>query len=238
MQFVTIEEVRASENCGCVNSDEPSDELLEEMIDAASDVLALISGGVVMGRREVTVRPCGEGACGACLCCGLDGIPLWGPNPVVSEVRIDGDILAVEDYGMHYTRGGDFLVRLGTGARPPSWPRTQDLWKPNTEDHTFSITFEYGLYLDWLATQAALELVCDFATLSSKKKNALPKGTTNATMGNVTVMIDDRVARLRAGEAGPITAEFLSVYAPYGRAPSAVWAPELDYGWSMSVVTQ
>jgi hypothetical protein len=233
--FTTMAAVRASETCGCVNESEPSDAELQEIIDAASDVLALATGGIVTGRTEFTVRPCGRGYCQPCACCGLEGIPLPGEDPVVSEVKIDGDILNASDYALHRTRQGWNLVRVGPDDPPASWPQWQKLWRADTEDDTFSITYISGIHIDWIIEAAAIELTCDLALAEERKPRVIP-GARAVSQGGVTISLAERAERLRSGDSGPAVQRFLSIYAPDGRAPSLVWAPELDQGWELHVI--
>lgn len=239
-QWTSLAAVRAAGQCGCITDTTPDDAALDLLIDQASDVLSLATSGKVTGRREVSVRPCRSCYCGSCECCELDGVPLWGPNPVIDEVKVDGDVLDPAGYGVMQRREGWYLVKVATSAtRPTSWPASQDLWRPDTEDRTFSITYTYGVPIDWLGQQAAIETVCDFASIDKAKTNALPRGTVSANMGGVQLSLQDRILAFNNGRdantLGPMTAQFLSAYAPDGRARAEVWAPELEAGWTFTV---
>lgn len=237
--FTSVEAVRADGNCGCVTWDDPSDEELLVMIDQASDILAQMTQGQYLGRATVKVRPCREGCWDACPCCSLDGVPLWGPDPVVTQVRIDGDVLDPATYTIHQSRSMYRLVKVALGERPSSWPSWQVLWRPDTEDGTFSITYSYGPYVDWLVDRAAVELVCYFANVDSKKKNAMPKGAVSLSYNSTSVSLEERRLTLRGGanadtvSIGEQMSAFLALYAS---PRAAVWAPELDEGWTMHVV--
>lgn len=241
-QFVTIADVRGDENCGCVTDDSPSDADLGILIDQASDALTILSGGKVFGRRTIPARFTRERPFRECGCgCGLDGIALEGPDPVVSEVKIDGTALAVSEYGLHSGKDGhSYLVRQATGDRPDSWPSTQSAWRPDTEDDTFVVTYTYGVHIDWIIERAAMALVCDFAADDIERTNQLQPGTTTATLGGVSVglgtgpTLQERMARMEAGVLDSAVNRFLSVHAPSGRRPSEVWAPELET-WSYFV---
>lgn len=241
-QFTTLEAVRDASDCGCVNAAEPDDDTLDEMIDRASDELCRLSWGRVYGRQEVTFRPCREGCWDyGCGCgCDLDGVPLRGPDPTVSQVKIDGDVLATEFYGIHESMAGYFLVRRATGStRPPSWPSWQHLWQPDTEDDTFSITQEYGVHVDGVIEQACIELVCYYARQDQVRKNLLGKGTISANYNSTSVSLEERRLTTRGGvnadtsAVGPRMEEFLAMW---GGPRSHVWAPELSNGWTMHVV--
>ena len=189
-QFTTAERIE-SHGCTCT-----VDELthagydLDDIIDAASDLVYLATGGAVTGRCETTVRPCATGcSCGrpgdACGCCRLDGIPLRGQAPIVSEVKIDGVALSETAYGVM----DGTLVRVSIADRPPSWPRRQALWREDTEEGTFSITYEHGV-LPFVAVMAATELACDLAAGSVGQASHLPPGTVGALMDGVSVTIE------------------------------------------------
>lgn len=240
-QFTTQEAVRASSDCGCVNASEPSEDALDEMIDRASDELCRLSWGRVYGRQEVTLRPCRTGCWTDCGCgCTLDGIPLWGPSPEVSQVKINGDVIATNLYAIHESISGYFLVRrTADGTRPQSWPSWQDLWRPDTDDHTMSITYEYGVFIDGVIEQACIELVCYYARQDQVKKNQLGKGTIAANYNNTNVSLEERRLTQR-GQAnadtdavGPRMSEYLAMW---GGPRNHVWAPELDNGWTMHVI--
>lgn len=239
--FTTAEAVRATSDCGCITADDPTDEALEVLIDTASDELCRLSWGRVYGRQETTVRPCRTGCWDTCGCgCTLDGVPLWGPDPDVSVVKINGAVLATNLYGIHESIAGYHLVRLSiNGIRPPSWPSWQELWRPDTENHTFSIKYEYGVHIDRVIERAAIELVCYYSRQEDVKKNLLGKGTVSANYNATTVTLEERRLTQRGNanadteSVGPRMSEFLTIW---GGPRSHLWAPELDGGWTMHVV--
>jgi len=242
-QLVSIATVRASENCGCVTDASPNDTDLGVLIDQASDALAVLSNGKVFGRQTSTFYPCriAQTRCGCDCGCGLDAIPLDVKDPVIGQVKIDGVVLAASEYGLHTSRDGRWnLVRVATGDRPTSWPSSQSMWRPDSEDDTFSITVTYGEHTEWIIEQAALELVCDFASEDIVKSNQVSAGATSANVGGVNISfgsgytLAERLERLQAGDLGPAVTRFMSVYAPAGRRVSEVWAPELET-WGMTV---
>jgi hypothetical protein len=238
-QFTSAEAVRSAQNCGCVNADEPDDDTLEALIDQASDVLVRLSNGRVVGRRTVTVRPCRNGCWDCCPCCNLDSVPLWSPDPVVSEVKIDGVAMSSADYAVHQSRYGFGLVKVGTGLhRPTSWPSWQSLWRPDTEDNTFSITYTYGEHIEWVIEKAAIELVCYFAQQDQLKKNQLQKGAVSANYNATTVTLEERLATARGADRQTAVGSAMEqMFAVYGQGPvSTAWSPELDNGWSFHVI--
>lgn len=236
--FTTADAVRES-GCSCITEVDPSDDVLEDLIDQASDELTRLSMGRVYGRREVTVRYCRDACYISCACgCGLDGLPLWGPDPVVSAVRIDDETLATSAYTIHEHRGGYFLVRTSSdGIRPPSWPSWQEMWRPLGQDNTFAVTYEYGVHVDRTIEQAAIELVCYYVSQLQKKRNQLPKGTVSASYNNVSLSLRERQLDPDGkGADGVAVGEKMSEFAAFWAGPrSTFWSPELDNGWSMVV---
>lgn len=237
-QFTSADAVRES-GCSCITEADPSDDVLDDLIDQASDELCRLSMGRVYGRTQTTVRPCRDTCYESCGCgCGLDAVPLWGPDPVVSAVTIDGETIDTNLYTIHERRGGYYLVRVsGDGVRPPSWPSWQDLWRPLSQDNTFSVTYEFGVHVDRTIEQAAIELVCYYVAQMQNKRNRLPKGTTTASYNNVSLSLRERqLAPDGSGADGAAVGEKMSEFAAFWGGPrSFFWSPELDNGWSLVV---
>lgn len=241
-QFTSLAAVRASAECACVTPDDPSDAVLGEMIDQASDMIVILSGGKVFGRRQVTIYPCatpsGYRPCGCCSGCALDAIPLGDMDPVVNSVQIDGTVLGSDTYTLHRDRVGWNLVREHATLAPNGWPSSQSMWRNGALDDTFSVTYTHGVHIDWIIERAAIELVCDFAQADIRDANALPRGATTANMGGVNVgtnraALQLRLDRLDTSALGPAMTRMLSIYAPDGRHRSEVYAPELE-PWTMT----
>jgi hypothetical protein len=221
--FLTPEDLRC--DCALQHIDTAA------LIDAVSDLLFQASGGIMSGRTETTVRPCavdcscGAYSCSECVCCIMDRIPLLGPNPVVSSVKIDGVVLDPDSYAI---MDGVYLVQVASGpAAPQPWPASQHLWRPDTEAGTFSITYTHGLAIDFLAKSAAVELTCYIAKEMSSNTLLDPYAATASYEGLTLTRDPD------AAESAGFTqlSRFLKTYAPGIR--SAVWSPELDEGWVM-----
>ncbi len=236
-QLVTIEQVRASENCACITEGDLSDDELNDLIDAVSDAIARITGMRISGRRQLVARPCRIDY-HLCTCCSLDGVPLGDNDPVVDLVKINGDTLDPATYELHRTLiGWNLVKRSSDNFRPSSWPSAQSLWKPDTEDDTFAIYFTEGIYIDdHVITIAALEIICDWASDGWRTSNSLEEGIISANLGGVTVQVDsDRFARIRLGLLGPMTARLMGLFVPGGASPSTVWAPEMLDGWDLHI---
>lgn len=234
----------------CCNVETSSPALFDVVAEQASDLLFNLSGRIYAGEcGPRTVRPscdscyCGYqvlsrgyvigpwdwgyplALCDSCLVsCAPSTIKLAGdPIREVSEVKIDGDVVPDDEYALV---NGRFLQRLWDER----WPIAQDLTLPDTEDHTFSITYTYGQDPPALGRAAAAQLACEIYKECNGDGCALPKGTTRLTRQGVTI---DKLAftawTFREGRWAtglPLVDAFLSGANPAGlqRRP-VVWAP-------------
>lgn len=215
--------------CECGNLTEAE---LTEMIDQASDIIAIITGGKVSGRCTDTVRPCnGSFSCGcAARSCGCSpaGITLRGPFPTITSVKIDG--LAFIDYAIV---DGSILVRTDG----PGWPGGQDITKPSTEPGTFEIVYEYGLETSTLAKRAAAEIVCSFIRSGPQDTRKPHPNTRSMSIAGVTIGLDQMAQEIkRRAFMMPDVIRLLTVYAPDGPTPAFVYSPELEDGWKLHTV--
>lgn len=200
---------------------------IDDIIDAASDFVYLTTGGRVRGRCETTVRPCADRSCmcglpsDGCGCCRLDAIPLSGELIEILSVQIDGVTLATDDYGLIDGHG---LVRVGTDRT--NWPGCQYLSRPDGEEGTFSITYEYGA-LPFVGVMAATEIACDLLLGITGKTSRLDPRVVSAVMDSVTVELDPATLGLFDW-----TRRLAAQYPALGPAP-IVWSPEVDDGWTL-----
>lgn len=204
---------------------------IEEVIDAASDLLVRLTAGRFRGRCTQTVRPTWRDNCWCdpLVCDDLDSIPLNGPNPVITSVKIDGVTL---DSGEYAIKDGVYLVRMSTdGSRPDRWPRTNKLYLADTEEHTFSITYTWGHVVDFTAKRATVELAC--AMMSGLTRQvALDQFVTSASMDGINIT---RSAEVAEEEGFSWVSRFLRMF---GTARGAeVWSPELAGGWDLHVLS-
>lgn len=234
-QAVTAADV---EQHGCPCTLDGLDTDVNDLIDSVSDLLCELSGGLMCGRCESDRRPCSEGACVCgfgCLwgCCRPAGIPLYGfgVNPVILEVRIDGDTFT--DWAVvESSYDGAKLVR--TDGR--TWPTNQYPLRPPSEVGTFQITVESGAEWSFIAQMAAYEVICEMAAVLTNQPNKLPPGTMAATMDGVSVVIG-RLPGQAELEAVGLTwlARFVGLWGP--AATAEVKSPELTEGWVLPVIT-
>jgi len=221
-------------------------------LDEASDVLYWLSGGRYMGGCSATVRPVrrcscgcfgwrgspwsmtgfGPSLCGWCMSCGeVDMIQLRTPVLAITEVKVDGVSLSPVDYAL--TPQGK-IYRTATGTRPPRWPSQQDLWKPDTEENTFSISFHFGQaspHPAWVVN-ACVELACEMAAQRNNGRTKLPQGTTSVTMQNVSVGIQTKAEAIKEAKTYlPAVAQFIGVTNP-AQAQSWIYSPDGGGAWT------
>lgn len=251
-QFVTVAQVRAWNNCSCIGANSPADEVIERLIDEASDSLAIVTGQRIAGRQSVIARPCATGfSCEPCPCCLLDAIPLGDADsrPVITEVLIDGTAVNSDLYWLHWNRVMWMLARKPDASLnetyPPHWPTWQKRWAAHTAVDTFAIRFTQGIHVDdpFIIQQAALEVICDLAQDDTVRANQI-EGAQSVSAGGANVMLDrniqaasddTRLKRIANGELGPFCRRMMGIYAPGGRSTSMVWAPELTMGWELNL---
>lgn len=225
-QFVTEDEVVKA--CGC-KADQLNDQLgpdaLAEIVDAATDIVANATGRRVTGRCTVTVRPCGDGVCGCwgrCSCCNVDGVTLFGVDPEVVTVKIDG---VVQASALYKLINGRQLVLVSGGT----WPGIQNIAKADTEVGTFSITFEHGR-VDYVARMATREMACDLIQHSLPNgKPQLPQGVIAALMDGTSLQVD-----VKQLVGFPWMARLQAAY-PLGPQP-VIWSPEVAGGYTLYTV--
>jgi hypothetical protein len=226
--FITFEDVA----CDCGDT---SEEAIGEMIDQASDIIAIITGGKVAGRCEDIVRPCGGKSClcgsrslSGCGCVPIDGITLRGPNPMIDEILIDGD--PFEDYALV---DGTLLVRTDGAA----WPGYQDITLPSDQPGTFEIVYTYGLEVPKLAKDAAAEIVCSMLQSGPQDGRKTHPNTRGMNISGVQITLEQQAMEIkRRAPMLPYVIRLLTVYAPGGPTPAFVYSPELENGWTLHTV--
>jgi hypothetical protein len=200
----------------------------QDLIDAASDVICVLSGGLISGRCSITVRPRSDMSwCGVTTYTGA-AIILPGYRPTVTSVKVDGVSLTA-GVGYRVVNGNEVWRIDGY------WPGSQTL-QADTETGTFSITYSFGMEPPLYAKLAAHELVARAAlTLATPTGHprGLPDGTIQVTADQVTMQIDPNAGDL--GIQG--LAQVMAVYAPDEPGGTAVWSPELMSGWTLDTVS-
>lgn len=248
-QFLTREQIIRG-GCGCIGANSPV-EVLDNLNDQASDLIAIVTGQTIAGRQAVIARPCSSNyGCIPCPCCDLEAIPLGDGDtrPVVSQVWIDGEQLDESLYWLHWNRVQWMLAKrpLPNENTPRHWPTWQKRYLAFTEEDTFAIRFTQGIHVDdadLVIQAAALEIVCDLAEDDMVKANAI-EGAVSVSAGGSNVVLDrnlvrtsddTRLKRIANGELGPMTRRMMGIFAPTGRSHSMVYAPELTFGWELNL---
>lgn len=179
---------------------------------ASSQILFELSGRRFAGQCSKTVRPCAEdnwcgvqvlsrghlvnwtgsfwwnGTTRSCGCQPLSRVLLSGyPVRGVTEVKIDGDVVDPTTYRLDERR---YLTRVRASANDDVnlWPFCQMLDLPDTEDGTFSITYDYGMDPPLVGLDAAQELGCElYKACTNSGHCALPSGVTRVSRQGITV---------------------------------------------------
>jgi hypothetical protein len=254
--------ITADDVADCCNVETSSSLIFDAVAEQASALLFEVSGRLFAGEcGPRTVRPycdscwCGyqvlsrghivgpwdigyplDSLCGCCLlACDPSMIKLAGyPVREITEVKINGDVLGADEYTLHNDR---YLVRLNALR----WPISQNLTIPDTEEHSWSVTYTYGADVPALGAAAAAQIGCELYKACSGDECVLPRGVTRITRQGVTI---DKLAftawSFREGRWAtglPLVDAFLSsangsglmrrpvLWAPGKRQYSQPWAP-------------
>jgi hypothetical protein len=221
--------------------------LLDDAADTASQLLYELSGRRWAGLcSKDGVRPCHDGCmCGVqvlsrghlvvdpmlwsptrcsgrtCGCNDMSRVPLAGYVREVTQVKIDGDVLASSAYTVMDHK---WLTRIDGGR----WPSCSHAALPDTEEGTFSVNYSYGKQPPLPAIEAAKELACQiYLSCSSSGADCnIPVGATRITRQGITVerAIFARNPKTGAWETGmDAVNRFLNAYNPAGLSRRAVF---------------
>lgn len=131
-----------------------------------------------------------------CLCVETTKIALPGPVQSITEVKIDGAVLAPGAYRLEKNR---WLVRQDGLA----WPNTQDLAKASTEVGTWEVTYVRGIEVPKGGQVAAGLLACElFKAAQADPSCGLPSRVQTVSRQGVTVGIIDSFESLSDGRTG------------------------------------
>ena len=192
----------------CCSVETTDGAIFDQVAEQASALLFELSGRLFSGEcGPKTVRPpCHGCACGyqvlsrgyvigpwdygypyASLCdyclvsCDPSRVKLSGyPVREISEVKIDGVVLAASEYTLWKRR---YVTRLNNSR----WPYQQNLTLEDTEEGTFSITYTYGADPPELGISAAAQLACELYRECVGQDCALPKGVTRVSRQGITI---------------------------------------------------
>lgn len=171
----------------------------------ASDVLFNFTRRRWPGVCEETVRPCST-LCAAprlpsCSCGNVSEFTLPGtPVVAVSEVKVDGAVVPIDEY-----RVDDAATLVALGDR--RWPNCQDLRLDDTEERTWSVTYEYGALPPIGGVRSAASLACQLIMSCQPEairdgRCRLPKRITTITRQGITLAILDPLSLFNDGLTG------------------------------------
>lgn len=230
-QVVEVDEL----TCSC---DIPDDaDLVTAVLEGASDILAILADAQI-GRCTASYRPCRDLSCyppACCWCCNVNGIHLPGVDPVVTEVLIDGAVVAESTYTTITTpRGVKVLARYEADGTNISWPYSQKLMLPSTQPDTFEITVETGNEITIPMKMAVSEIACEmFAGLTGEDTTL--DGAIGATMFGLTInysRFSDPTDQATMNLAGLNWVRRFINTADVSRG-AQILAPEIDDGWEL-----
>lgn len=159
---------------------------------------------------------------GGCDCTPACKVDLMMPVAAVTEVKVDGVVLDPSAYQLV----DQWLARTDGG---PCWPSCQDPSVPDTEDGTFSVTYQPGRLLPVAGQIAAGALASEFAKACAGAACGLPAQIASLTRQGIDVEFVDPQTVLTDGRTGIREVDlFLSAVNPYGlRQRSAVLSPDV-----------
>lgn len=236
--FCDVDDVLAAP-AACDLPEDIDHDYVQGAIDAASDIVYVLTGGTFSGRCQVERRPVRKNVCYDDVAAGKyvsnwstlygqDLIPLPENLISVDMVTIDGVILAADDYGVVQ---GRFLGR--TNKR--DWPSCNELWLDNTEVGVFEIQFTFGDPPDWLAIAATVEIAVVLISDDLAGGKGYLRGITSANVQGANVQIDKAAASMAARQLS-MTSRLTGVFAPNPHT-AGVWVPNFEEEWQLLEVT-
>lgn len=152
------------------------------------------------------------GACvGTCSCTALEEALLPAPVYAVTQVKVDGVVLAPGAYRVDDDR---VLVRVDGGR----WPTCQDLSLADTAVGTWSVTVQVGEAVPTIGRQAVGELACEIVKTCLGQDCRLPANIANLVRQGVSISFPDSQA---LADRLYFVGLFISAYNPHrltGRA--------------------
>lgn len=156
-----------------------------------------------------------------------------GAYPVteIVQVLIDGVVIPADEYELRNHRT---LIRMRPSASAVpteryGWPTCQSGDLPDTQQGTFSITYEYGSPPPESGKLAALKLAEYIALPQLGDTTRYPKRVKQVTRQGVTTSTTDATDMLKSGSIGiwEVDAFLLAVNPKRNQRQAAVWSPDV-----------
>lgn len=152
---------------------------------------------------------CG-GCAGDCSCTTLQEALLPTPVHTVTQVKLDGTVMATGSYRVDDNR---ILVRTDGGT----WPTCQDLSLPDTADNTWSVTVSVGEDVPDLGKLAVGELTGEMAKACVGDKCILPRPIQSLVRQGVSMNFVDPNELFSNGRIGLYFSDlFIQTFNPNG----------------------
>lgn len=227
MLYVACEDLATLEDVcflGC-DSGIASGEGWSRILDAASDMMSILSGGVITGVCTVTLTACRDCfcCCGSCSLCFRDPLFLAYPVQSIEAVWTNDVALASSEYRVERRRE---LVRLNSDGDRICWPSGDTV-----------VMYSFGSPVDEITRLATAELAWDIAKGMSGGKCAIPKNVSSMTMNGVSITKREIADIVReAGTDLPRVAAWMSVFNPDNvRGRTLIYSPEAYGDWEYTV---
>lgn len=185
-----------------------------------------------VGGQWLNIGPCGCHMASECACSPYPRVDL-GRSDVqsITEVSIDGEVLAAENYRLDSHR---YLVRLDAG-----WPCCQNLGKNVDETGTWYIDLTYGWPIPADLTIAARSLASEYVKLCNADDTCrLPRQAISVVRDGVAIQFIDVAAALTSGLTGLWEVDqAIQAHNPNRlTVPSGAWSPDIGGRGLRSVV--
>ncbi|MCF8610061.1 hypothetical protein L5G28_07780 [Gordonia sp. HY285] len=180
--------------------------------------------GAVFWPGLLTGDPAASGPCGCSEGCsevGYDRVALPGPIASITEVVVDGEVVAPADYRIENHR---WLHRVDGGR----WPTHQDLHAPDDGPGAFTIRYERGLPIPADGLYAGGRLAVELLRGLSGGVCALPSGATSVSRQGITVELADMREWFTNGVTGVESVDLwiMSVNPFKSKRPGRVTSPD------------
>ena len=166
------------------------------------------------------------GCSGGCSCAATCEVVIPGPVAELSEVKVDGIVLAASAYRVDYVGNRTVLVRTDGGC----WPQCQDMDVSTDEVGSFAITYKLGTPVPASGQIAAGLLAREFAKACQGQDCALPQQLASLSRNGVEVQVLDPTTGLDNGLTGIAQVDlWVRSVNPYRKAQrSRVYSPDLQ----------